>query len=172
MTYKRTGYHAAQTLPVPTFSVPSMMHPPSPVRIVEVGPRDGLQNIRQPIPTTAKLELIRRLRETGLQTIELTSVVSPRVIPQLADCRQVLQNAAVRQLLDDRGLRLPVLVPNVKGLEIAQQHGVREVAVFVSATEGFSKANINCSVNVGIDRAKQVASMARASGIEVRGYGH
>ncbi|PLB34253.1 aldolase [Aspergillus candidus] len=147
-----------------------MMHPPSPVRIVEVGPRDGLQNIRQPIPTTAKLELIRRLRETGLQTIELTSVVSPRVIPQLADCRQVLQNAAVRQLLDDRGLRLPVLVPNVKGLEIAQQHGVREVAVFVSATEGFSKANINCSVNVGIDRAKQVASMARASGIEVRGY--
>ncbi|KAJ6104852.1 hypothetical protein N7523_011172 [Penicillium sp. IBT 18751x] len=138
------------------------------VRIVEVGPRDGLQNIQDSIPTTTKLELIRRLEATGLNTIELTSVVSPRAIPQLADCRDVLSDEGVRQM--SKELRLPVLVPNVKGFEIAMKHGVKEVAVFISATEGFSKANIRCSVEQGIERARNVASLAVKSNIAVRGY--
>lgn len=139
------------------------------VRIVEVGPRDGLQNIRDSVPTATKLELIRRLEDTGLNTIELTSVVSPRSIPQLADCRDVLGNSVVTQLVSKSHLRLPVLVPNVKGLDIAIQHDVKEIAVFVSATEGFSKANINCTVEQGIGRARNVASLALKSNIVVRG---
>ena len=141
------------------------------VRIVEVGPRDGLQNIRDKVPTPTKLELIRRLRDAGLRTIELTSVVSPRAIPQLADCREVLGHPSVKALLQDEhaGLRLPVLVPNVKGLDIAVHHSVKEVAVFISATEGFSRANINCSVEEGIARAREVTGLARESGVAVRG---
>lgn len=139
------------------------------VRIVEVCPRDGLQNIRDTIPTSIKLDLIQRLQKTGLQTIELTSVVSPRAIPQLADCREVLRNPNIKTLLSSSQLRLPVLVPNAKGLKIAIEHGVREIAVFISATEGFSKANINCTVAQGIERAAQVASLAIRSQIAVRG---
>lgn len=133
------------------------------VRIVEVGPRDGLQNIRDSVPTQTKLELIRRLQATGLSTIELTSVVSPRAVPQLKDCREVLQDEEVKTFLQNPRLRLPVLVPNEKGLKIAIEHGVREVAVFVSATEGFSKANINCTVQEGLERAKRVAALALAT---------
>lgn len=133
------------------------------VRIVEVGPRDGLQNIRDLVPTRTKLELIRSLKETGLSTIELTSIVSPRAIPQLKDCRDVLQSKDVQQALQNSELRMPVLIPNEKGLKIAIQHGVREIAVFVSATEGFSKANINCTVQEGLDRAKRVISLASAN---------
>ncbi|CEJ56599.1 Putative Isopropylmalate/homocitrate/citramalate synthases [Penicillium brasilianum] len=142
------------------------------VRIVEVGPRDGLQNIRAKVPTSTKLDLIHRLRDTGLRTIELTSVVSPRAIPQLADCREILGHASVKSLLQNNqaGLRFPVLVPNVKGLDIAVQHRVKEVAVFISATEGFSKANINCSVEQGIARATGVAGLATKAGVTVRGY--
>ena len=146
-----------------------MQIPSDTVRIVEVGPRDGLQNIQKPIPTQAKLELIRRLIDTGLRTVELTSVVSPKAIPQLADCRQVLQDVDVKRLLDRKNIRLPALVPNLKGLNIAIQQGVREIAVFVSATEGFSRANINCTVDEGIKRAKQVASKAVSVGVAVRG---
>ncbi|RLL96995.1 hypothetical protein CFD26_104220 [Aspergillus turcosus] len=140
------------------------------VRIVEVGPRDGLQNISTPIPTATKLELIHRLVKAGLQTIELTSVVSPRRIPQLADCRDLLQHSSVQDLAKDPKLRLPVLVPNLKGLEIARSSGVKEIAVFISATEGFSRANINCTVEEGIQRAKEVALQAIGSGLAVRGY--
>ncbi|KAF7515922.1 hypothetical protein PCG10_002705, partial [Penicillium crustosum] len=138
------------------------------VRIVEVGPRDGLQNIRDYIPTPTKLELIRRLKETGLGTIELTSIVSPRIIPQLADSREVLGDEEVRRM-GGKDLRFPVLVPTVRALEIAVQYGVKEIAVFISATEGFSKANINCSVEQGIERARNVASLALKSNIAVRG---
>ncbi|KAJ6093441.1 hypothetical protein N7486_008730 [Penicillium sp. IBT 16267x] len=140
------------------------------VRIVEVGPRDGLQNIRDKIPTATKLELIQRLQECGLRTIELTSIVSPRAVPQLSDCRDVLGSDRVQQSIANPSLRLPVLVPNIKGLNIAIQHGVREIAVFISATEGFSKANINCSVEEGIARAKEVTSLALNSNMVVRGY--
>jgi hydroxymethylglutaryl-CoA lyase len=139
------------------------------VRIVEVGPRDGLQNIQDTIPTSIKLGLIQRLRQTGLQTIELTSVVSPKAIPQLADCREVLRKPDIKTLLGNPQLQLPVLVPNIKGLEIAIQHDVREIAVFISATEGFSKANVNCTVAQGIERATQVASLAIRSCVAVRG---
>lgn len=146
-----------------------MAQPTPAVRIVEVGPRDGLQNIRELVPTQTKLELIRQLQKTGLSTIELTSVVSPRAIPQLKDCRDVLRSDDVKSLLQDTRFRLPVLVPNEKGLKIAIENGVREVAVFVSATEGFSKANINCTVQEGIERAKRVAALASESHIAVRG---
>ncbi|OKL63505.1 hypothetical protein UA08_02054 [Talaromyces atroroseus] len=149
------------------------------IRIVEVGPRDGLQSIHEAIPTEIKIELIQRLRRAGLQSIELTSVVSPRRVPQLADCQQVLADPAIRELLlittNDGGqlqpgLRLPVLTPNLKGLEVALSHGVKEVAVFVSATEGFSRANINCTVEQGIEKARSVAKKATNSGVAVRGY--
>lgn len=138
------------------------------VRIVEVGPRDGLQNIRDYIPTSTKLELIRRLKETGMGTIELTSIVSPRIIPQLADSRDVLGDEGIRRM-GGKDLRFPVLVPTVRALDIAVQYGVREIAVFISATEGFSKANINCSVEQGIERARNIASLALKSNIAVRG---
>ncbi|KAK2761453.1 3-hydroxymethyl-3-methylglutaryl-CoA lyase [Colletotrichum kahawae] len=141
------------------------------VRIVEVGPRDGLQNVKSPIDTGNKLALIERLRQAGLQNIEITSVVSPKAIPQLADCRQVLSSDLIGGWLrSSPDLRLPVLVPNSKGLQIALEHGVREVAVFVSATEGFSRANLNCSVDEGIQRAHQVATKAVSAGLAVRGY--
>ena len=143
---------------------------PAAVRIVEVGPRDGLQNVSGFVPTAAKIELIRRLREAGLQTIELTSAVSPKAVPQLADCEVVLSHGMVKDLQAQPGLHLPVLVPNSKGLELAMKHGVKEVAVFVSATEGFSKANINVSVEQGLERAMDVARLARKAGIAVRGF--
>jgi hydroxymethylglutaryl-CoA lyase len=147
-----------------------MPKPPGTVRIVEVGPRDGLQNIKTVIPTATKLELISRLRQTGLKTIEITSVVSPRAIPQLADCRTVLADRAVKGMVQDGSLRVPVLIPNLKGLEIALENGVREVAVFVSATEGFSRANINATVDEGLARARHVTEKASAAGLAVRGY--
>ncbi|KKK21619.1 hypothetical protein P175DRAFT_0434914 [Aspergillus ochraceoroseus IBT 24754] len=147
------------------------MKPPS-IRIVEVSPRDGLQNIPSAIPTAEKIDLIRRLAQCGLTSIELTSVVSPRAVPQLADCREILDHETVRRLAAaaDTTMRLPVLVPNAKGLEIALQHGAQEVAVFVSATEGFSRANTNCSVREGIERARCIARKAGGVGVCVRGY--
>ncbi|KAF7532746.1 hypothetical protein G7054_g7680 [Neopestalotiopsis clavispora] len=153
------------------------------VRIVEVGPRDGLQNISTLVPTAVKLELIARLHAAGLKIIELTSCVSPKAIPQLADSEKILSDGTVQALLrkqqqqqqqqnnqsqDD--VQFPVLVPNRKGLETARKHGVREVAVFVSATEGFSRANIHCGVEQGLVRAKEVADLCIPAGIKVRGY--
>lgn len=139
------------------------------VRIVEVGPRDGLQNIKTIVPLPTKLELIKRLQSVGLQTIEITSVVSPRAIPQLSDCRTLLSDPGVQALFRDDRIRAPVLIPNLKGLDTALKQNVREVAVFVSASEGFSRANINCSVQQGLDRAKEVAATARKNGLAVRG---
>lgn len=138
------------------------------VRIVEVSPRDGLQNIKTTIPTSTKLSLIQRLHAAGLQTIELTSAVSPKAVPQLADCQTVLSDDSVQTLLATPA-RLPVLVPNVRGLDVAIKHGVREVAVFVSATEAFSKANTNCTVKEGLERARLVAEKAKQAGLAVRG---
>lgn len=140
------------------------------VRIVEVGPRDGLQNIKNAIPTSTKIELISKLRNTGLKTIELTSMVSPRAVPQLADARHLLGNDDIRAFLGDEQIRHPVLVPNMKGLERALELGVREIAVFVSASEGFSRANINCSVDQALSRSRQVAQKAIEAGLAVRGY--
>jgi hydroxymethylglutaryl-CoA lyase len=135
------------------------------VRIIEVGPRDGLQNIAKLVPTATKIELIERLRAAGLHSIEMTSAVSPKAIPQLADNQTLLSNSAIRTLLDETSLRLPVLVPNIRGLELALINGVKEVAVFVSASEGFSKANTNCTVEEGLRRASEVAVIALKAGV-------
>ena len=139
------------------------------VKIVEVGPRDGLQNISQIVPTGTKIELIRKLAHTGLPVIEATSFVSPKWIPQLADGAGVLQS--LRSVMTSRPkIQFPVLVPNVIGLEKANQNGAREVAVFVSATEGFSKKNINCTVAESLVRVRHVIKRAQELEIRVRGY--
>ncbi|CAB1368765.1 hydroxymethylglutaryl-CoA lyase [Denitratisoma oestradiolicum] len=138
---------------------------PSSVKIVEVGPRDGLQNEKQPVPTAVKIELIRRLAETGLSAIEATAFVSPKWVPQMAD------NAEVMAQIERRpGLSYPVLVPNEKGLEAALAAGAREVAVFGAASEAFSRKNINCSMAESLDRFRPVAAAAQAAGVSVRGY--
>ncbi len=135
------------------------------VRIVEVGPRDGLQNEKTIIATADKVELIDRLSRTGLRSIEATSFVSPKWIPQLADAAEVL--AAI-----DRkpGISYPVLVPNEKGYERAREVGAREVAVFTAASEAFNQKNINASIDESIERFRPVLERARADGVKVRGY--
>lgn len=138
---------------------------------MEVGPRDGLQNIKQSVPTETKIELIRRLAETGLRNIEATSFVSPKWVPQLADGRAVLQ--ATNHLIDAQAgqghaFRVPVLAPNMKGLQNAREAGANEIVVFASVTEAFSKANQNCTVDEAIGQARAVTKEALLSGIKVR----
>lgn len=135
------------------------------VRIVEVGPRDGLQNEKAIIATVDKVELIDRLSRTGLRSIEATSFVSPKWIPQLADAAEVF--AAI-----DRkpGISYPVLVPNEKGYERAREVGAQEVAVFTAASEAFNQKNINASIDESIERFRPVLERARADGVKVRGY--
>ncbi|TVY17580.1 Mitochondrial hydroxymethylglutaryl-CoA lyase [Lachnellula arida] len=144
------------------------MSPPG-VKIVEVGPRDGLQNIKNIVPTNTKLELIRRLAKTGLSVIESTSFVSPKWVPQLADGPQVLTGLQAIISTSDT-IQFPVLVPNEKGLELACRNGAKEIAVFVSASEGFSRKNINCSVEESLVRVQAVATKAKALGVKIRGY--
>ena len=139
------------------------------VRIVEVGPRDGLQNVSNAIPLKTKIALIERLAETGLSTIELTSNVSAAAVPQLKDGLALLQVDRLQAFLRDSSRRFPVLVPNVKRLDAVIKTGVREVAVFISATEGFSRANIRCSVDEGLAGAKLTTAAALKAGLAVRG---
>ncbi|WP_299311316.1 hydroxymethylglutaryl-CoA lyase [uncultured Halomonas sp.] len=138
---------------------------PKHVRLVEVGPRDGLQNEPEPISTATKLELIDRLGAAGLSYIEAASFVSPKWVPQMADHRQVMQNLA---RLD--GVTYAALTPNLKGLEAALECGVEEVAVFGAASEAFSQKNINCSVAESLARFAPVLERAQAAGVRVRGY--
>ena len=138
---------------------------PSRVKIVEVGPRDGLQNEAQVVPAEVKVALIDRLAEAGLQAIEAGAFVSPKWVPQMADTAAVL--AAIRRRA---GVSYPVLVPNMKGMEAALAAGAREVAVFAAATESFSQKNINCSIAESLDRFQPVADAAEAAGVRVRGY--
>ncbi|KAL2322349.1 hypothetical protein Fmac_026728 [Flemingia macrophylla] len=135
------------------------------VKIVEVGPRDGLQNEKNIVPTNVKIELIHRLASSGLSVIEATSFVSPKWVPQLADAKDVMQ--AVKNL---GGVRLPVLTPNLKGFEAAIAAGAREVAVFASASESFSKSNINCNIEESLARYRAVTLAAKELSIPVRGY--
>lgn len=137
------------------------------VRIVEVGPRDGLQNIKTVIPTSIKIELIKRLASCGNSIIEATSFVSPKWVPQLADGAQVLNG--IQNLMKDGKINFPVLVPNTKGLESAIKSGVKETAVFISASEGFSQKNINCSVAESLRRVQKVVTAANQAGVRVRG---
>lgn len=149
-------------------SVPSSQHSRG-VRIVEVGPRDGLQNIRKSIPTATKVELIKRLTQTGLLDIEATSFVSPEWVPQLADGAAVLNQILPLTQQEQGEIRFPVLTPNEKGLENAKKAGAKDIVVFVSVTEAFSKKNQNCTVDEALDRAKLVTEKAISQGIAVRG---
>ncbi|MGH8027617.1 MAG: hydroxymethylglutaryl-CoA lyase [Pseudoxanthomonas sp.] len=135
------------------------------VRIVEVGPRDGLQNEKTIIATADKIELIDRLSRTGLRSIEATSFVSPKWIPQLADAAEVF-GAIDRK----PGISYPVLVPNEKGYERAREVGAQEVAVFTAASEAFNQKNINAGIDESIERFRPVLERARADGVKVRGY--
>jgi hydroxymethylglutaryl-CoA lyase len=135
------------------------------VRIVEVGPRDGLQNEQKMVGTSTKLELIRQLVCAGLKNVEATAFVSPKWVPQMGDHTEVV--TALPKL---PGVSFPVLVPNLKGFEAAVAAGAREVAIFAAASEGFSRKNINCSVAESIERFVPVMEAARRLSVAVRGY--
>ncbi len=138
---------------------------PTRVRLVEVGPRDGLQNEKQPVDTDTKLALIARLGEAGLPAIEATAFVSPKWVPQMADAPEIM-----RRLERRPGIDYPVLTPNLKGFEAAVAAGAREVAVFAAASERFSRKNINCSIAESLARFEPVMAAARDAGVTVRGY--
>jgi hydroxymethylglutaryl-CoA lyase len=135
------------------------------VRIVEVGPRDGLQNEKTLVPAAAKIELIDRLSATGLRSVEATSFVSPRWVPQLADAAEVYVGIAKRP-----GVRYPVLVPNEQGYERARAVGVDEIAVFTAASDAFNRKNINAGIEESLQRFAPVIARAQADGVAVRGY--
>jgi hydroxymethylglutaryl-CoA lyase len=134
------------------------------VRIVEVGPRDGLQNEKTPVSAEARIAFIEALVAAGLHTVEVGAFVSPKAIPQMVNSDQVLR------ALSGLSGEFHVLVPNEKGFDAARAAGAKVIAVFASASEGFSRANINCSVAESIDRFKPVVARAKADGIKVRGY--
>ena len=138
---------------------------PRKVRIVDVGPRDGLQNEARSVPAAVKIELIHRLADAGLPAVEATAFVSPKWVPQMADSAEVM--AGVRR---KPGVAYPVLVPNMRGFEAARAAGAEEIAVFGAATETFSRKNINCSIAESLDRFAPVVEAAREAGMRVRGY--
>ncbi|HYC05696.1 MAG TPA: hydroxymethylglutaryl-CoA lyase [Azospirillaceae bacterium] len=135
------------------------------VKIVEMGPRDGLQNEKAQVPTEVKVELVDRLSATGLKAVEAGAFVSPKWVPQMADTAEVLARITRRP-----GVAYPVLVPNEKGLEQALASGVEEIAVFGAASESFSRKNINCSISESLERFAPVCATATAKGLKVRGY--
>lgn len=138
---------------------------PQTVRLVEVGPRDGLQNEAKPVPLATKLELIHRLAAAGLPSIEVGSFVSARRVPQMADSAEIL-----RLIHRQPNVAYPVLVATMQGLEAAIANGAREVAIFAASSEGFSQRNINCSTSESIDRYRPLAGAALAAGLKLRGY--
>jgi hydroxymethylglutaryl-CoA lyase len=135
------------------------------VRIVEVGPRDGLQNEKTPVSVEGRIGFIEALLAAGLHTVEVGAFVSPKAIPQMVGSDEVLRGVS-----GHTDGEFHVLVPNEKGYEIARANGAKVIAVFGSASEGFSRANINCSVAESIERFKPVIARAHADGIKVRGY--
>ena len=144
------------------------MQLPSTVKLIDVGPRDGLQNEKQPVPAGVKVELVHRLQDAGLKEIEVTSFVSPKWVPQMADNAQVMHGLARK-----RGVRYSVLTPNLKGFEAAvaapREEWPDEIVVFGAASEAFSQKNINCSIAQSIERFAPVVAAAREHGIAVRG---
>src|SRR5947199_9840000 len=138
---------------------------PRSVRVVEVGPRDGLQNEKMSVPTGQKIQYIQMLAEAGLPVVEATSFVSPRAIPQLSDASAVM--AGLKRLPTTE---YPVLVPNLKGMERALAAGVRDIAVFTAASEGFTRHNINATIAESLHAFWPVVELARREGIGVRGY--
>ncbi|MDQ7262328.1 hydroxymethylglutaryl-CoA lyase [Paracoccus sp. PS-1] len=135
------------------------------VEIFEVGPRDGLQNEKRPIPAAEKIALVDLLSQAGFRRIEVTSFVPPKWVPQMADAAEVMAGIARRP-----GIRYAVLTPNLRGYEAARAAGADEVAIFASASEGFSRANLNASIAESLERFAPVAEAARADGIPLRGY--
>jgi len=138
---------------------------PRAVRIVEVGPRDGLQNEAAMVPLDVKVALIDKLSAAGFPAVEATAFVSPKWVPQMADAAEVMARIVRRD-----GVRYPVLTPNLKGFEAALAAKADEVAVFVAASESFSRRNINCSIAESLERAKPVFAAAKGHGVRVRGY--
>jgi hydroxymethylglutaryl-CoA lyase len=138
---------------------------PARVTVYEVGPRDGLQNVPDTVPSEVKIAFIEGLAAAGLSVIEATSFVSPKWVPQLADAAEVLAGLKRRP-----GVRYPVLVPNEKGLDLALAAGVEEVAIFTAASEAFNARNINATIDESIERFRPVAARAKAAGLRLRGY--
>jgi hydroxymethylglutaryl-CoA lyase len=138
---------------------------PARVKIVDVAPRDGLQNEKGSVPTEVKVELVNRLTDAGLQSVEAGSFVSPKWVPQMADSAEVM--ARIRR---KPGVAYPVLVPNLKGLDAAIAAGAKEIAGFAAATEAFSKRNTNCTIAESMVRQKEVCDAALSAGLRVRGY--
>ena len=141
-----------------------LLNLPRRVKLIDVGPRDGLQNEKQPVPAAIKIELVQRLQAAGLKEIEVTSFVSPKWVPQMADNAEVMAGIARMD-----GVRYSVLTPNMKGFESALQSKPDEVVVFGAASEAFSQKNINCSIAESIERFAPVVKAARDAGIGVRG---
>ncbi len=137
---------------------------PTRVQLIDVGPRDGLQNEKQPVPAAVKIELVHRLQEAGLQEIEVTSFVSPKWVPQMGDNAQVMAGITRKA-----GVCYSVLVPNLKGWEAAVASKPDEIVVFGAASEAFSQKNINCSIAESIERFAPVVAAARSAGVRVRG---
>jgi hydroxymethylglutaryl-CoA lyase len=137
---------------------------PTQVKLVDVGPRDGLQNEKQPVPAAVKIELVQRLQDAGLRYIEVTSFVSPKWVPQMADNAEVM--AGIQR---QAGVTYSVLTPNMQGFEAALRSRPDEVVVFAAASEAFSQRNINCSIAESIERFRPVVTAAHAAGIDVRG---
>ncbi|KAI8601797.1 hydroxymethylglutaryl-CoA lyase-like protein [Dissophora ornata] len=135
------------------------------VKIVEVGPRDGLQNEKAIIPAETKIEFINRLSDTGLSVVEATSFVSPKWVPQMGDATKVITSIKMKE-----NVSYPCLTPNIKGLDAAIAAGVKEVAVFLAASDSFSKKNINCTVEESYERVRPLITKAKEHGILVRGY--
>jgi len=140
------------------------MHLPSRVQLIDVGPRDGLQNEKQPVPAAVKIELVHRLQAAGLTEIEVTSFVSPKWVPQMADNAEVM--AGITRW---PGVRYSVLTPNLQGFEAALKSLPDEIVVFGAASEAFSQKNINCSIAQSIERFAPVVQAALAAGVAVRG---
>ena len=141
------------------------MNYPTRVKLVDVGPRDGLQNEKTQVPAAVKVELVHRLQDAGLKEIEVTSFVSPKWVPQMGDNAEVM--ARIARL---PGVDYPVLTPNLKGFEAALAAGAKEVAVFGAASESFSQKNINCSIAESLARFVPVIDAAKLAGVRVRGY--
>ncbi|KAF3914387.1 hypothetical protein ABW21_db0202105 [Orbilia brochopaga] len=156
---------------------PNATSSPSPsstehVKIVEVGPRDGLQNEKTIVPLSTKISLIERLSRTGLSVIEAGSFVAPKWVPQMADSSSILAHLANHPPQSSQQISYPFLVPNIKGLDAAltPSHPAGEIAIFASASEGFSQRNLNCSVDESLARFAPVVSRALDAGVKVRGY--
>jgi hydroxymethylglutaryl-CoA lyase len=143
---------------------------PQSVKIVEVGPRDGLQNEVLSVPVKVKVELINKLVDAGLSVVESGSFVSPKWVPQMASSGEVYLAIKKRPVQKHSPMSFPMLVPNMQGLELALEVGVTEIAIFAAATEAFSQKNINCSIEQSIKRYQQVVQKAQSENVKIRGY--